>query len=75
VEKAQSDGFRYVDYDNTLKDANPSINIVFVRYAGKLSELADTVLDVLDEAKLPARDPIVAADITDLVFEKMKKKE
>ncbi len=74
VEKAQSDKFRYIDYDNTLKDANPSINIIFVRYAGRLSELADNVVDALDDANLPADDPIVAKDVTDLVFEKLKKK-
>ncbi len=71
IEGSQTDGFRYIDYDNTLKNAVPSsINIIFVRFAGRLSSLADTVLDVLDEANIPTEDPIVAKDLTDLVFEK-----
>ena len=74
-EAGQTDRFRYINYDNTLRDADPSINIVFVRYAGKISELADLVLDIMDGADLPAKDPIVAQDITDLVFEKYKKKD
>ncbi|MCG8336358.1 MAG: hypothetical protein MJE63_17760 [Proteobacteria bacterium] len=74
VERAQTDKFRYIDYDNTLKAAKPSINIMFVRYAGRLSALADIVMDTLDDAKLPADDPIVARDVTDLVFERLKKK-
>ncbi|MBU2510115.1 hypothetical protein KJ966_02215 [bacterium] len=74
VEGSQTDGFRYIDYDNTLKDAVPaSINIVFVRYAGRLSSLADTVLDALDGAGIRTEDPIVAQDLTDLVFQKSKK--
>ncbi len=74
LEAGQSDDFRYIDYDNTLKDAVPaSINLIFVRYGGRLSGLADRVLDVLDGANIPASDPIVAKDLTDLVFEKSKK--
>lgn len=73
IEQAQTDTFRYIDYDNTLKNAVPSsINIVFVRYGGRLSSLADTVLDALDGAGVSAEDPIVAKDLTDLVFEKSK---
>lgn len=72
AEKTQDDGFRYIDYDNTLKDANPSINRIFVRFAGKPSKLGDNVLDLLDANNLPAREPIIAPGLTDLVFEKSK---
>jgi hypothetical protein len=74
IERSQTDKFRYIDYDNTLKAAKPSINILFVRYAGRLSALADIVMDTLDDAKMPADDPIVARDVTDLVFERLKEK-
>ncbi len=76
VEKEQEDNFRYIDYDNTLKKAEPaSINIIFVRYAGKLSSLADQIMNIMDNTNLPVEDPIVAADLTDLVFEKIKKED
>jgi len=73
IEKAQTDGFRFINFDNTLMDANPSINRVFVRYAGKTSRLADTVLDILDGSRLSADEPIIAPGLTDLVFQKVVK--
>lgn len=73
IENAQTDEFRFANFDNTLKDAQPSINRLFVRYAGKTSRLADTVLDLLDASKLPAEEPIIAPGLTDLVFEKIVK--
>ncbi|MFH2131085.1 MAG: hypothetical protein ABIK68_11995, partial [bacterium] len=74
IENAQTDGFRFINFDNTLKDAKPSINQVFVRYAGKTSRLSDTVLDLLDGSKLSASEPIIAPGLTDLVFEKVMPK-
>jgi len=72
IEKAQSDEFRYIDFDNTLKDVQPYINRLFVRYAGKPSQLGDKVLDILDANNILADEPAVAPNITDLVFEKTK---
>ncbi len=58
IEGAQTDEFRYIDYDNTLKNAQPSsINIVFVRYGGRLSSLADDVMDLYDASNIAAEDP------------------
>ncbi len=71
IEKAQADNFRFINYDNSLKDAKPSINRVFVRYAGKPSRLSDTILDLLDGSNLSANEPIIAPGLTDLVFEKI----
>ena len=74
IENAQADNFRFINFDNSLKDAKPSINRVFVRYAGKTSKLADTILDLLDGANLSADEPIIAPGLTDLVFEKTVEK-
>jgi len=71
IEGNESDDFRYIDYDNTLSRAEPSINIVLVRYSKKLSNLGDMVLDILDGLKLKAREPLVAPGVNDLVFEKI----
>ncbi len=71
LENAQTDNFRFINFDNTLKDAKPSINRVFVRYAGQSSKLSDTVLDLLDGNKLSADEPIIAPGLTDLVFDKI----
>lgn len=70
IEKSQDDNFRYIDFDNTLRAAKPSINRVFVRFAGKPSQLGDKVLDILDNNGVNANEPIVAPGLTDLVFEK-----
>ncbi|MBT4641004.1 MAG: hypothetical protein HOC09_19455 [Deltaproteobacteria bacterium] len=71
IENAQTDNFRFIDFDNTLKDAQPSMNRLFVRYAGKSSKLADIMLDLLESGKLPADEPIIAPGLTDLVFKKI----
>ncbi len=74
IEKAQTDKFRFIDFDNSLKAAKPSINRVFVRYAGKSSRLSDTILDLLDGSNMSAEEPVIAPGLTDLVFEKIKEK-
>ena len=71
IEKAQNDHLRYLDYDNSLKRANPSINRVFVRYSGKSSKLGDTVMEILDSRGISADEPTVAPGLRDLVFEKL----
>lgn len=72
IETSQTDSLRYINYDNTLRDANPPIIRLFVRYSGKTSQLGDRILDILDAKNISAEDPIVAPGLTDLVFEKMK---
>jgi len=74
ISNSQTDQLRYIDFDNTLKIAQPPINIVFVRFAGKTSELGDKVLQILDKAGILADEPMVAPDLTDLVFVKSEEK-
>lgn len=74
IEKAQADNLRFINFDNTLKSAKPSLNRVFVRYAGKASRLSDTILDLLDQGRLSAEEPVIAPGLTDLVFEKIVEK-
>jgi hypothetical protein len=75
VERAQNDDLRYIDFDNTLRAADPSISLVFVRFSGKLSTLGDKMMNLLESSGLEAEEPIVAADLTDLVFEKIPAKD
>ncbi len=75
VENSQTDDLRYIDFDNTLRDAQPSIIRVFIRFAGKTSKLGDKILDILDNKNISAKDPIVAPGLTDLVFEKLENED
>lgn len=75
IERAQDDQFRYIDFDNTLKKAEPSITIIHVRYADKPSRLGDRVMGVMDDLRIGTDEPIVAPGVTDLVFEKQPEKE
>lgn len=68
--KAQNDGFRYIDYDNTFIKANPSMTRVFVRYDGKTSKLADEIMEIIENRGLNSEEPLVSPGLTDLVFEK-----
>ncbi|MCP4751060.1 MAG: hypothetical protein GY866_09215 [Proteobacteria bacterium] len=72
IESSENDGFRFIDFDNTLQKAEPSINRVFVRYAGKTSRLGDRIMDIMDGNGQSAEEPIVAPGLTDLVFEKSR---
>ena len=75
IERAQDDKFRYIDFDNTLKKADPSINIIHVRYADKPSRLGDRIMGVMDDLRIDTDEPIVAPSVTDLVFEKLPEEE
>ncbi len=70
IENTQSDTLRFIDFDNTLKKAKPSINRIFVRFAGKPSQLGDRVMDIMERAGLSVEEPIVTPGLTDLVFDK-----
>lgn len=72
IENSQTDNLRYINFDNTLRDARPSIIRIFVRFSGKASKLGDRILDLLDSKNISATEPIVAPGLTDLVFEKSK---
>jgi hypothetical protein len=74
IQRAEDDTLRYIDRDNSLRDAQPSLNRIFVRYAGRASRLGDKVMEIFDTGAIAAKEPIVAPDLTDLVFEKLPPK-
>lgn len=75
IERSQDDQFRYIDYDNTLRKADPSINIVHIRYADKPSRLGDKIMGIMDDLRIGTDEPIVAPGVTDLVFEKLPEED
>ena len=66
-----SDEFRYVNYDNTV----PTIVVINVRHAGNVEELGDKVMEIFDSTGIRAKEPIVAPDLTDLVFIRLSDEE
>ncbi len=64
LKQSDSDEFRYISYDNSV----PTIVTIIVRHAGNVEELADKVMIIFDSAGIKAKEPIVAPDLTDLVF-------
>ena len=70
MKRHESDGFRFLDHDNTLAKASPPINTLFVRYQGKVSDLSDKLVEMLDDIKLSSDEPMVQPGLTELVFKK-----
>ena len=64
LKQSDSDEFRYISYDNSV----PTIVTIIVRHAGNVEDLADKVMIIFDSASIKAKEPIVAPDLTDLVF-------
>ncbi|MGK5093721.1 hypothetical protein WDW89_17130 [Deltaproteobacteria bacterium TL4] len=64
VESLDSEDFRYIDRDNSV----PTILTFKVRYAGKSSKLSDLVMDEIVSLNIPSLEPIVAPELTDVVF-------
>jgi hypothetical protein len=64
LKQSDSDEFRYISYDNSV----PTIVTIIVRHAGNVEDLADKVMIIFDSAGIKAKEPIVAPDLTDLVF-------
>ena len=64
LKQSDSDEFRYISYDNSV----PTIVTIIVRHAGNVEDLADEVMIIFDSAGIKAKEPIVAPDLTDLVF-------
>ena len=64
LKQSDSDEFRYISYDNSV----PTIVTIIVRHAGNVEDLADKVMIKFDSAGIKAKEPIVAPDLTDLVF-------
>jgi hypothetical protein len=67
----ESDNFRYIDSSNAV----PGMFTLYVRYAGKTSELGDMILDALDGEGLISEEPITAPELKDLVFVPVPPKE
>lgn len=73
LKKENADNFRYIDYNNELSQLEPPMNIIYVRWNGKPSGLADKVMESLDSAGLKFSEPIVTPTVRDLVFIKQAK--
>jgi len=73
LKKENADNFRYIDYNNELSQLEPPMNIIYVRWNGKPSGLADKVMESLDGAGLKFSEPIVTPTVRDLVFVKQAK--
>ena len=64
LKQFESDEFRYISYDNSV----PTIVTITVRHAGKVEDLGDKIMEIFDSTGIRAEEPIVAPDLTDLVF-------
>ena len=69
LDQRQNDQFRYIDYDNTLAETEPSIVTIRVRYAGKPDRLADLLMGILDGQQIDFKEPRVAPELKDIVIE------
>jgi len=75
IDQQQSDQFRYIDYNNTLADAQPSLISIRVRFAGRPDRLADKLMGILDSQQVDFKEPKVAPELKDIVIEKVKGEE
>ena len=75
INRAETEDFRFISYDNTLGRAKPTINSVVVRYSGSSDALSEKVMNVLDDNNFSYREPITAPNLKDIVFEKVQKSE
>ena len=64
LDQGQSDDFRYIGYDNSV----PTIVTIRVRYSDSLERLADKIMILLDDSGINSKEPIVAPELSDLVF-------
>jgi hypothetical protein len=64
LDQGQTDDFRYISYDNSV----PTIVTLRVRYSDSLERLADKIMILLDDSRINSKEPIVAPELTDLVF-------
>jgi len=71
LKQVESDEFRYISYDNSV----PTIVTIIVRHAGKVEDLGDKVMEILDSKGINTKEPIVAPDLTDLVFVRIPDEE
>ena len=71
LKQSGSDDFRYISYDNSV----PTIVTIIVRHAGNVEDLGDKIMEIFDSAGINAKEPIVAPDLTDLVFVRLPDEE
>ena len=64
LKQVESDEFRYISFDNSV----PTIVTIVVRHAGKTEDLGDKIMEILDTKGINTNEPIIAPDLTDLVF-------
>ena len=64
IQDKEDKSFRYLSFDNSV----PSIISIRVRHAGRLEDLADHVMRMMDTNSFKVEEPIIAPDIRDLVF-------
>ncbi|MBS1254436.1 MAG: hypothetical protein MAG581_00230 [Deltaproteobacteria bacterium] len=71
LKQSQSDDFRYISFDNSV----PTIVTIVVRHAGNVEDLGDKIMEILDSEGINAKEPIIAPDLTDLVFARIPDEE
>jgi len=71
LKQVESDDFRYISYDNSV----PTIVTIIVRHAGKMEDLGDKIMEIFDTKGINTKEPIVAPDLTDLVFVRLPDEE
>ena len=71
LKQVESDEFRYISYDNSV----PTIVTIIIRHAGKVEDLGDKVMEILDSKGINTKEPVVAPDLTDLVFVRIPDEE
>ena len=71
LKQVESDDFRYISYDNSV----PTIVTIIVRHAGKSEDLGDKIMEIFDSKGINTKEPIVAPDLTDLVFVRIPDEE
>ena len=71
LKQVESDDFRYISFDNSV----PTIVTIIVRHAGKVEDLGDKIMEIFDTKGINTKEPIVAPDLTDLVFVRLPDEE
>jgi len=71
LKQVESDDFRYISFDNSV----PTIVTIIVRHAGKTEDLGDKIMEIFDSKGINTKEPIVAPDLTDLVFVRLPDEE
>jgi hypothetical protein len=71
LKQVESDEFRYISSDNSV----PTIVTIIVRHVGRAEDLGDKIMEILDSKGINTKEPIVAPDLTDLVFVRIPDEE